>query len=518
MANPAPNVSVNISAASFSPATNATTGTWFTVGTAHGPSGIAIKVNSLSDFVNYYGTFVNGQLVGRYNVADVDSSLLYDALDVFFREGGITAYVSRLIASDAVKAATAASKFTLTATGGGQWANTDGPQGLNFQVNAVMGQNSTLVYTAKIYYNNNIIVTSPALYNDLDVVNWINSIGPNVALCSAVYNPEGTSVLPDSASGPGSAISIPFTGGTEGTAPVDSDAGEALEVYTEAFGPGQVSMPGHVSADAYGYLTEHAQMFNRVAFLDGQNGNFVDNSSYIIADVVGLQGFGLDTSYSGVFAPWLVVPGLTSGNAGGQAVFSRTVAPSALAAARCAANDTLNDCNVPAAGVGAGSSSYAINITVDYSADARAALNNAGINVIRKVANANAIAIYGFRSAATDPNWIFLNNVRFRMQMVRDLDRIGEQFIFAEIDGKGQIFGAFSGVIAGLMQTYWLKKSIYGMNPSDAYQINTGPQVNTPATIAAGQINANVNVKMSPFGEFVTINVTKYASNAVFPR
>ena len=48
--------------------------------------------------------------------------------------------------------------------------------------------------------------------------------------------------------------------------------------------------------------------------------------------------------------------------------------------------------------------------------------------------------------------------------------------------------------------------------------VNVGPTVNTPATIQAGQINAVVSLKMSPFGEFVNISIAKYAVTATLPQ
>jgi len=515
MANPAPNVSVNVTAVGPNPSTSASTGTWFVLGQAHGPSGVAVRVNSMTDFNTYFGQIVNGSLTGRYVTVNsgttTDSSLLYDALDVYFREGGQTALISRVVSSTATAAATAASKFTVTAAGGGTWANSSSASavGLILTISAVTGP----VYTAVITLNGSTVASSPALYSDLDVVNWINSLGAVGALCTAVYNSGGTTALPSV----GSSAAIYLTGGTDGANVADTDTDPALAVFTDVFGPGQISYPGKTSAATYSKLSIHAKTFNRVAFLDAVDGAGSDNSSTLATNVATLQSTSnVDPSYAGMFAPWLVVPGITSYN-GTSSVFSRTVAPSALAAALVASSDATNDCNVPAAGVGNGNSNYAINVTTNYSSASRAVLNNAGVNVVRFVPNANQIALYGFRSCALDPNWNRLNNVRFRMQVVRDFDLIGEQFIFNEIDGKGQIFSTFAGVLAAQCQAYWLRKSIYGNRPSDSYQVNAGSGINTPNTIAAGQVNASVNLRMSPFGEFVTINVTKYAANAVFP-
>lgn len=512
MANPAPSVNINVAAVGSNPNPGASTGVWFALGVAHGPSGVAISINSLSDFNNYFGQIVSGSLIGRYTVGTVSSAALYDALDVYFREGGVNAYVSRVVGATSVVAASAASKWTLTAAGGGTWANSSSGSaaGLIMTVSNVSG-----VYTAVLAYNGVTLATSPALYSDLDVVNWINSLGKATAFCTATYSAGGTSVLPSS----GSSVSVYLTGGTD-VAPADSDIDAALAAFADTLGPGQVSYPGSTTTLTYSKLTAHAKSFNRVAFLDAVDGAGTDNSASIATAVATLQGTsGIDASYAAMFAPWLVVPGLTNANAStAGVVFSRTVAPSALAAARCSANDRANDCNVPAAGQGAGSSTYAINITVPYSATARATLNNAGVSVIRNVPNIGQIVLYGFRSCSSDPNWVYLNNVRMRMQMVRDFDVIGEQFVFNEIDGKGQVFAQFGGAIAGRCQTYYSRGSLYGATAGDAYIVNVGPQVNTNSTIAAGQMNANVSVRLSPFGEFVNINLTKYTTTASLPN
>jgi hypothetical protein len=103
------------------------------------------------------------------------------------------------------------------------------------------------------------------------------------------------------------------------------------------------------------------------------------------------------------------------------------------------------------------------------------------------------------------------------MQVVRDFDNIAENFIFAEIDGRGQIFAKLASALSGQCQSYWMSNSIYGQTPANSFNVNVGAALNTPATIAAGQINAQVNLRMSPFGELVTVNVTKYSITSNLP-
>jgi hypothetical protein len=542
----------------------------------------------MNDFVTYFGRTISGTTSpsGRYSVtsgsATIDSTTLYDALDVFFREGGVNAYVSlNALAGSPTTSTTVATAGSnvLTAQGAGTWPNSasGSSNGLIIKVTCV----ATNQYVASVNFNGNNLAVSPTLGGDVDIRNWINSLPKYQSMCTAAVattavtltttsgsptatftgtatvavgtavtgsvpanttiasigsTVSGTTTVTLSANATGSSAattgtpasvvtplavnaSVSFyfsaTSSSDGTgfvATVDS----ALAFFTEIYGVGQVSAPGITTDAAYLALTNHAANFNRVALLDASPTNAVNT---ITASVTTLQSAALDPSYSAMFSPWLVVPGIITSNpsASYNQVFNRTVAPSALAAAKMAVVDQYNDCNVPAAGVGIGSSAYAVNLTTNYVANDRATLNTAGVSVIRNVPNAGVIAIYGFRSCASDQNWVYLNNVRFRMQIIRDFDLIAENFLFDEIDGRGQIFARLNGALAGQCQSYWTRRSIYGSDPSLAFQVNTGVQVNTPSSIAAGQINAVVNLRMSPFGEFVSVAVNKYLASAALP-
>jgi hypothetical protein len=53
---------------------------------------------------------------------------------------------------------------------------------------------------------------------------------------------------------------------------------------------------------------------------------------------------------------------------------------------------------------------------------------------------------------------------------------------------------------------------LYGDTFPEAVLVNTGPQVNTQQTISERQINAAIELKMNPYGERVTIYVSKVAT------
>ena len=515
MANSAPGVNINIQNAATTPASQSSTSNWFVLGMAAGPAGVAVPIKSMSDFTNYFGQIINGGLTGRYTLnANVDSTILYDSLDVFFREGGSAAWVSRIQPASTGVAATSTTTgglFLLTATGKGTWANSSNANSTGLILTLTGSTVGSVVQqTAVLAYNGVVLATTSGIVTNTDVVNWINSLPAYQSMCVATSQ-AGTTVLP----GSGSSVSVYMTGGTD-TAIADTDTAAALTAFTDTYGPGQVSYPGGTTSTTYTNLTNHAQAFNRVAFLDAAN---TATAATLLTASSTLQTSATDSSYAAFFAPWIIVPGYVNTNPAvlTSTVFNRTVPPCALAAALVSVNDQNNDANVPAAGTTHGASKYAINLTQTYIASDRANLNAAGVNVIRNVPNVNVIALYGFRSASYLPLWSNLANVRFRMQMVRDLDALGEQFIFHEIDGKGQLFAAFNGALAGQLQSYWLRGSLYGLAPENSFNVITDSTVNNSNTIALGQLNASINVRMSPFAEFVTINITKYLANVNIP-
>src|SRR5580704_4788876 len=113
----APGTIVNIQAASPSPNGNAPTGTWFITGlTQQGPTGVAIPIQSMADYAAYLGP--------RY-----PGGILYDCLSEFFADGGVLAYVSRVVgpgaqvATVAIPDADSVTTLNVNASGVGSWGN-----------------------------------------------------------------------------------------------------------------------------------------------------------------------------------------------------------------------------------------------------------------------------------------------------------------------------------------------------------------------------------------------------------
>lgn len=243
-------------------------------------------------------------------------------------------------------------------------------------------------------------------------------------------------------------------------------------------------------------------MNNRVALLDLADSPDADTLIAAAATDRALD----DARFGAAFAPWAVVPGVASGT-------TRTVPWSAVQAGMIARLESSGKTsNVPAAGVN-GQSQYAVGLSqVGWSDADRESLNDGGVNVV--IQRGSDIRTYGYRTLVdpATPEWIWFGNARLYMQIASDLNAVGERFVLAEIDGRGKIIHEFGGELIAALIPYWEAGSLYGENATDAFRVDIGSQVNTPETIAAGELHAVAEVRMSPDAERVQIEVVKIAN------
>lgn len=454
-------------------------GTWFVAGFAdRGVAGEPALVRNLAQFVDEFGERVS-------------YSTLYDALDVFFREGGSLAYVSRVVGPTPVKATVTlvdqagspANTLRVDAISYGVWGND-----LDVVVD-VTGSN----FTIEVKEDDVRVEISPTLANNAEAIAW--------AANSSYIR------LTDLGGGDPAEVTASLAGGTDDHASATDASWEtALGWFPADLGPGQVSMPGRTTGQAHQDLLEHAAARNRVALLD--LADTADEATLVTAAGVSRL---LDTApYGAAFAPWAVVPGIASGT-------TRTVPYCAVVAGQIGRNDALGlSPNIAAAGE-AGISRYAVGLSqVPWTDAEREVLNNGGVNVAKLVNG--QIRTYGFRSLVnplTAAAWLQFTNGRLRMVLSAKGAAIGERFMFDQIDGRGIKMKEFEGELVAMLIPYYDSGSLYGDSPAEAFQVDTGAQVNTPETIAARELHAVMAVRMSPFAEMVEIEIVKVATTEV---
>jgi phage tail sheath protein FI len=470
---------VNISISTTPPVKGVSTdsGVWFVTGiTEKGPVDKARKITSLAEYVRYYGD--------RYT-----SGQLYDALDVFFREGGNTAYVSRLVGPAAVTATVnvndsgASATMRVDASSPGAWGNS-----INVQV--LDGGSGTWYLQVTHDTIAGVLEVSPKFTSIAAAVDWAaNSDWIRLADIGPSSNQPN----------PGAVLSL-ATGADDIAGIVEATWTAALTDFTRDLGPGQVSAPGRTTGQAHLDLQAHAAANNRTAILDPPD-TITEATLLSMVDAAN----GTNGRWSGVWGPWLRVPGVVPNT-------SRTVPPSALIAGKIAASDALSGSpNKPAAGSQRGVAKYVTGLTQPAFADSvRENLNTQGFNAI--ITKYGLIEIYGWRSLADYQNeaaWNNFGNSRLVMQIAGLADQIGETFIFEEIDGQGRTINAFGAALVGMLMPYYDLGSLYGTSPDQAFVVDVGPSVNTPTTIANKELRAKIAIRPSQFAEMITIEIVK---------
>jgi hypothetical protein len=295
----------------------------------------------------------------------------------------------------------------------------------------------------------------------------------------------------------GSALTVARTneGGT-------ADLPGALDALTRAFGPGQIFVPGAagILSTTHDALIAHAAENNRIALLDADPDSTATELSALATTLAG----DANARYAALFAPGAIVPGLTSAD-------TRTVPYSALEAGIMSRNAAAFTPNVPAAGVN-GISRFATDLAATFTDAERQSLNDDGVDVARLVYG--QVETYGYRTLApVDSGWANLGNARLNMEIVAKAEAVGERYMFAQIDGRGIRISQFGAELSGMLVPYYDAGSLYGESAHDAFFVDVGPAVNTPATIANGELHAVLGVRMSPFAEFVVIEIVKVATD-----
>lgn len=451
-----------------------TTGTLFLAGTAlKGRQGIAEPARNIAEFERRTG-------------ARQTNSLAWDAADAYFQEGGSLLYFSRIFGPTPVKAfanlldAGAGVSLVARAKSPGAWGNSlnvsvvAGDQAGEFKIRITHDTDTTVDYT------------SPSFADQASAIQYFTT-DDNIDL-----------ELGASALDPAVVAPVSLATGTDDFANItDATAAAALTAFNKELGPGQVAYAGRTTSVAWAQLIAHGAAFNRVPLADHPDTTV---KSTLISNAATWRGLA-NSKLGGLFGPWLELPGLVAGATG------RPVPASAVVAGVIARNDGRGlSPNKPAAG-DLGILQYANKVRATFTDAEYEELNSAHINMIRS--KAGDLKVYGFRTGATavvDPVGWQLGNRRLFMAIAAQADNILERFVLREIDGRGLLFRELEGALTGMLLGFG--DSLYGQDPSDKFFVDT-TTVNTPDTIAAGEIHAAIELTMSPMGETVILDIVK---------
>lgn len=483
---PAPGVTVTSQATPPSRAAATDIGRAFMLGiTQRGPL-VPQRVRSMGEFVALFGP------------RDT-ASYLYDSVETTLRIGGGEVVVGRVVGPDPAAAAVnlydqdgstdpGDVALVLSAAEVGEWGN-----GLN----ATVTVDDDEFVIAVDHDDDGPVATSPALADRAAALEWADTV------------PEIVLALGTSDEDPRAMASTALTGGDDDRANITTDHWqEACDRLLPDFGAGQVTAPGITTDAVHDVLRAHcAAQGHRVAFLDLPD---THDKATLLPLLAALRA-NSDARYGTVFGPWATVPGLLPGS---TRVAPYSAVQAGLEAQNAAAGRHAGE---PAAG-DYGTHPWVLGLTQNpWSETERETLNDAGYNVA--IVENGAVYTYGYRTLV-DPNgpdqaWTSLSHARLNMQIVVGATEIAKRHLFKAIDGKGHRLGQFAGDLHGLLLDLYNAPvpALFGDTPADAFTVDVGPSVNTPDTLEARQLNADLAVAMSPFGERVNIAIYKSAIN-----
>lgn len=279
-------------------------------------------------------------------------------------------------------------------------------------------------------------------------------------------------------------------------APTEAEWTAALGKFTDGFGPGQVAIPGEDAAPAHAALLAHAAGTGRTVLLDGA----VDATAAALTAIATGVAASAGATRAGLVAPWVTVPA--------AAGTTRDVPGSVVAAGLAARGDATighaNNAPVFDQGRGAGRVDHAVDVTTVFTNADLDALHDAGVSVIRDVQGHPTLA--GWVSLSDDERFHQLNAGRMSMQLGTGINAAALQFLGRQIDGQGRLFAELEGTLRGYLLPLWNADALFGATADEAFDVEVAA-VNTPATIAAGELHAAVEVALTPHTERVVIDV-----------
>jgi phage tail sheath protein FI len=109
--------------------------------------------------------------------------------------------------------------------------------------------------------------------------------------------------------------------------------------------------------------------------------------------------------------------------------------------------------------------------------------------------------------------WWAAHHSRIVMALNARGHAIAETYVHRGLDGKGVVLSEFNGRLASLCADFYRDGALYGAEPAEAFRVNTGPDVNPRAQLAAGILAADLEVVVSPAAEVVRLRIAKHPTD-----
>lgn len=475
-----PGVSVTTTTRSGpSPALRTPSGQYFVVGlTDHGSTTAPIKVRGMADAIAAVGSRVSYGSV-------------HDSLRMFFDEGGECAYIARVVGGSATKgtytfadrAGSPVNTIRVDAANAGSWSS-----GLKVQItNGSLADTFRMIVTL----NGQVVQTETNIATPAEAVTRFASSEyiRVVDLSSATAAPNNN---------PAVIAATALSAGDDDRASVAvDDYVDALDLFTADLGDGCVAIPGQYDEDIWAGIDEHCQATNRIGLLSAISS--ADDSDLLD------RAAELDSEYVGLFAPWIII----SDGSGGR----RTVSPEGyVAGVRARAHEQVGPWRVPAGEIAISNS--ILDLATDFTTTQADTLNDGRVSVIRPIAG--TFRLYGWRSLSSDEdNYRHLKDRDLLNALTVQAKQRLEKYVFEPIDSTGHLLSLISGDLVNMCMPIARAGGLYarineaGEEVDPGYVVDTGPSVNSTASLALNKVKVKLSVRISPVGELIELLIEK---------
>lgn len=465
------NVKVTTSESAGAGGSAAFAGATFIVGEADGGPAGYVSVRSMAEYKNAFGPRSAG------------SAKLYDAVNTVLAIGKGRCYVAR--ASDGTAATAklvlkdAAGHPTLVVS-----AETPGIEGNETAIEVIeVGSEFQIV----VFSEGEEIASSPEFTTQAQAIEWSKE-APLVTIAASTESEHTTAI-------PKALAKALLTGGVDASDLVDASILATLDVFPRSLGPGQVIIPGRTTAAIREGAATWAKENDRFAWCDLADQPtaeaLIAGKAATPAAIAGCWGTVSSSA---------IIPGLAPST-------TRTVAGSAVIAGMCAlVARTGNNSTAPS---GADwPIPYVIGFTNTYTEGEMEALQDAGINPFAE--EGGFLILDGFYTALSrdvDPIFWQASASRERMALMAEGEEIAGRYRRKPLGGRKSSIGKFQGELQGMIKRHYEAGALFGDELAEAGTADVGDPINTPATIQAGELNAELRVKIVPFADDVNLNL-----------
>lgn len=445
------------------------------------------------------------KLFGGFSLSSPEVSL---ALYSFFNNGGSRAFVSRVAAQDADSAFRVFNDTSTTvvlrveAISKGSWGNgNETDKGLYIDVAA--GSESNLF---------NLFVKFGGPTPNFIVERWLDlSMDPNhPRFAPTVVNGapgEGSYFISMFKMGSGvtrpatTEASLGLSNGTNGAQVSASDlqtAIQGLDAIEEPFG---LNLPGVVDISTINAASAYAEARGDVFHVIDTPANLSPSQAVAFAESMTPR-----SSYGAVYYPHVFLSDPFSPTPGA----TRKVAPGGAVLGIYAYTDANDGVHRAPAGINArvsGARSLERRLTdTDLNT-----LNSSNVNAIRHIPGAG-VCVFGTRTLQTGRSSRYVPVRRTLIYLRRALIDGTRFAIFAPNDEL--LWSQLRDSISKFLMEFWQTGGLRGVSSEQAFYVKSDESINTPASIANGEVRVEVGVALQHPAEFVIITISQTEGSA----